>query len=167
MPLSSLEPRPTGRTRVAAATCRPGSPRPRPLTLTRLAALAAVPLLTIAACTTTGGLKRSTTAVQRARFEKFAGPPLTSFTYLGHYYAWTPLGAHQLVLWTTPEDAYLITVQPPCVGLDFTFGIRMSAFAHTVTRRIDAVMFKDQRCLIAQIRRINYRAMTREPHGSR
>lgn len=126
-------------------------------------ALLGLAAVSLAACESNGS-RGPATAEQRSQFEQFAGPPIESFTYLLHYYTWQPLGQLQLVLWTTINDAYLITVQPPCVGLDFTSRIHLTSAAHTVTRRIDAVTFGDQHCFITQIRPVNYLAMKRQYH---
>lgn len=127
--------------------------------------LAALALLCVTACGTTAVPKRPSSAEQVAQFRQFAGPPINGFTYLQHYYAWTPLGNLQLVIWTDINDAYLITVLPPCVGLDFTSGVDITNTAHTVTRGVDAVTFDHQYCLIKQIRYVNYLAMKRATHG--
>jgi hypothetical protein len=127
-------------------------------------ALIGLVLLSIAACGTTVWPRRPSSAQERANFARFAGPPINSFTYLLHYYAWTPLGHRQLVLWTDINDAYLITVLPPCVGLDFAYGVGVTSDAHMVTRGVDAITFDHQYCIISQIRHVNYLAMKRQLH---
>ncbi|HUN26237.1 MAG TPA: DUF6491 family protein [Steroidobacteraceae bacterium] len=98
-------------------------------------------------------------AERRADYAKYAGPPLESFTYLRHYYGWQPLGKLQLVVWTDIDDAYLIRVLPPCIGLDFVSGVGFTNQGGLVTRGVDAVTFGRQYCFIAQIRHVDYLAM--------
>lgn len=120
-------------------------------------------VLSFAACTTTPA-PPAATPQEQAEYLHFAGQPIDSFTYLEHYYSWKPLGQQQLVLWTDIDDAYLITVWPACVGLQYAFRIRLTSESHIVTRRIDAVTFGDQHCYITQIRPIDYRAMRQQYH---
>ena len=54
-----------------------------------------------------------------ARYEAYAGAPVKQFTWIGHYDSWEPIGTNQLVVWTTPFQAYLIKVAPPCDNLQF------------------------------------------------
>jgi hypothetical protein len=126
--------------------------------------LAGLALTVLAACSTAIP-KRVSVAERREQFLQYAGPPVDTFTYLGRYYAWRPLGKLQLVIWTTINDAYLITVLPPCVGLDFATGIRLTSTGHTVTRGIDAIEFDQQHCFISQIRPVDYLAMKKATHS--
>jgi Family of unknown function (DUF6491) len=119
----------------------------------------------LGACGTTVWTPRTPAGVRREQYLHYAGPPVDSFTYLRDYYAWTPIGNYQLVLWTTINDAYLITVMPPCVGLDFARGIHLTQTANTVTRGVDKILFQDQICFISQLRPVDYLAMKREVHA--
>ncbi len=139
------------------------STRSRAALLAR-ATLLGIGLLSVVACGTTVWPKRPSNAEQLAQFQQFAGPPINDFTYLLHYYAWKSLGNYQLVVWTTINDAYLLTVLPPCVGLDFTYDVHLTSAARTVTRGIDAVTFGRQYCIISQIRPVNYLAMKKQLH---
>jgi Family of unknown function (DUF6491) len=115
-------------------------------------------------CSTTVWTPRTPAAERREQYLHYAGPPVDSFTYLTDSYAFTTIGNYQLVLWTTINDAYLITVMPPCVGLDFARGIRLTQTANRVTRGVDKILFQDQICFISQLRPVDYLAMKREVH---
>ena len=142
--------------------------RSRILSLARIAMLAGLltgpGLLTglLGGCATTVVPKQVSDSERREQFLHYAGPPIESVTYLQHYYAWRPLGNLQLVLWTTINDAYLLSVLPPCVGLDFADGISVTSSSNTITRGVDAVRFDHQYCYISQIRHVDYEAMKRE-----
>ena len=69
---------------------------------------------------------------QLERYLRYAGPPVDHITYLGRYDGWESLGQYQLVVWTGINDAYLITVLPPCQDLQFTQRIGLTSTAHTV-----------------------------------
>ncbi len=100
----------------------------------------------------------------RDRYAAYAGPPLRSFTWLGRYDGWEPVGKDELVIFTTPNDAYLLKVWPPC---DMTFvinGIGLSSTGRTVTARLDSVIVNSRstgrwRCPIDEIRKIDYQRM--------
>jgi hypothetical protein len=100
----------------------------------------------------------------REQFLEYAGPPVDHFTWLGRYYGWKPLGKQQVVMWTSINDAYLLTVTPPCVGLDFESGIRLTSTARTVTRGVDGLLVQGQKCFITEIRPVDYLAMKKALH---
>src|SRR5262249_16591886 len=79
-------------------------------------------------------------AAQRAEYEAYAGAPVDQFTWLlGHYDSWQPIGTNELVVWTTPFQAYLIKVAPPCENLQFADRIGLTSAGNTVSARFDFV----------------------------
>jgi len=101
-----------------------------------------------------------TDAVARGNFLKYAGPPVESFTYLGHYNGFRTLGGRDVVVWTTVNDAWLITVMEPCPNLPYANGLGLtSANGATVTRSVDWVKFDHGRCRIETLRHVDYLAM--------
>ena len=141
-------------------------------------AAAAAVLALLAACTTTGPGAGSSTAAapdttgtpaeqaELARYLTYAGPPIPYFTWLGHFYSWQPLGQHTLVVFTLPNEAYLLKVWPPC-DLRFEFNaLGITSTAHTVYARSDSITTHSAgtgpgrwRCPIDEIRRIDYRRL--------
>jgi len=103
-------------------------------------------------------------AEKRAQFRAYAGPPLDRFVYLQHYTGWKRLGNGQVVLWTTINDAYLMTITLPCVGLDFVTNLRLTSTQNMVTSGIDSVIVQGQACRISEIRHVDYERMKRELH---
>jgi hypothetical protein len=99
---------------------------------------------------------------QASMYEQYAGPPVESFTYLGHYDSWTSIGNNQLVVWTTPNSAYLITVSPPCIQLPWVQHVGLTETTHTVTQRFDFVLAGHDRCWIKSIQPVNYLQMKRD-----
>jgi len=128
----------------------------------RATVLAGVALAALAACA--ANPKRPAPAEERAQFRQYAGPPIASFTYLGHYNGWRALGEGQVVLWTDINDAYLITVQLPCVDLEFESMLRLSSAQHMVTSGIDSVLVHRQACRVTEIRHVDYLKMKQELH---
>jgi hypothetical protein len=99
---------------------------------------------------------------QAALYEQYAGPPVDGFTYLGRYDSWTSIGRYQLVVWTTPNNAYLITVRPPCTDLPFAQHVGLTQTAHTVTQKFDFDLDGRERCWIQSIQPVNYLQMKRD-----
>lgn len=100
-------------------------------------------------------------APTRETFLQYAGPPIESFTYLGRYSGFRTLGGQDVVIWTTINDAYLIKVLEPCVGLPFANRVALSSSSRTVTRSVDWLLVDNDRCRIDTIRYIDYGAMKR------
>ncbi len=104
-----------------------------------------------------------------ARYTAYAGPPLPSFTWLGHFYSWESLGKDQLVVFTLPNEAYLLKVWPPC-DLRFVIdAIGITSTAHTVYAHADSITVNAAgtgpgrwHCPIDEIRRIDYPRMRAE-----
>ena len=119
------------------------------------AALAVIALL--GACS--GVPPRQDPEAVRARYASYAGDPLDRITWLGRFDSWESLGNNQLLLFTTPNDAYLLAVTPPCTDLPFVQNIGLTSTGSTVTARLDSVIVKSWRCQIAEIRRVDYKRM--------
>lgn len=96
---------------------------------------------------------------QRARYESYAGAPVESFTWLGRYDSWQSIGTNEVVVWTTPFQAYLIKVAPPCDNLQFANRIGLTSTASTVSARFDFVKVGRWRCPIQEIRPVDYQRM--------
>ena len=131
-------------------------------------------LLILSGCTSTQPAATGSGAApereQRAlaRYSAYAGPPLSSFTWLGHFYSWEALGKDRLAVYTTPSDAYLLKVAPPC---DLRFAINrvgLTSTASTVTRGLDSVVVDNAaagapwQCPIEEIRQVDVRRMRAE-----
>ena len=99
---------------------------------------------------------------ERDRYHQYAGAPIPQFTYLGRYDGWTPIDRYELVVWTTINDAYLITVLPPCEDLLFTNHIGLTQTAHTVSQRFDFVKVHGMNCFIKSIQPIDYLKMKQD-----
>jgi hypothetical protein len=101
---------------------------------------------------------------QRSRYVAYAGAPIDKFTWLGRYDSWQPIGTNELVVWTTPFQAYLIKVAPPCDNLEFVNHIGLTSTSNTVAARFDFVKVDRWRCPIQEIRPIDYQRMRQDMH---
>ena len=109
-----------------------------------------------------GITRRERDQQQLDRYLRYAGPPVDRITYLGHYDNWQSVSRYQLVLWTNINDAYLITVQPPCEDLPFAQRIGLTQTSHTIYQRFDFVLVNHWKCQISEIRPIDYLQMKRD-----
>lgn len=134
-----------------------GITRVRPLGIFLLSAILAALL---AACSSIPREQRE--QQQLAEYLQYAGPPVDQFTWLGHYYGWQSLSQTQLIVWTTPNDAYMITVIPPCTDLPFAQRIGLTSTTRTVSARFDSVLVRHWRCQIREIRPIDYLRMKKD-----
>ena len=128
----------------------------------RLAAVAALAAL-LAAC---AGIPLHVSDQEvRDRYDAYSGEPIDHFTWLDrHFDSWQPIGRYELVLFTSPSDAYLIKVFPPCENLQFANTVGITSTADTVSSRFDSVIVSRfpgwrDRCQIEEIRRVDYRRM--------
>ena len=123
--------------------------------LARIAAAAALALL--GACASGIELRQSQV---RDRYREYAGQPIDHFTWLGRFDSWEPIARDELVVFTTPWDAYLLKVWPNCDDLLFVRErIGLTSTGGTVYARGDYVRAGRWRCPISEIRPIDYRRM--------
>jgi hypothetical protein len=104
---------------------------------------------------------------QLDRYLRYAGDPVDHITYLGHYDNWQSVSRYQVVLWTNINDAYLITVRPPCEDLQFAQRIGITQTASTISSRFDAVLVKHWRCQVSEIRPIDYLRMKQDQRAEK
>jgi hypothetical protein len=96
------------------------------------------------------------------RFEKYAGDPVEQFQFWS-LYKWQLVGPNKVVVWPTINDAYLLTVDDPCPGLEWANGIGVtSKQRHLVSRKFDYVTYGKGRCQISEIRPIDYKTMLKD-----
>ena len=132
---------------------------PRLLSVALLFATLWSATLLLSACS--GIARRQDGQPQLDRYLRYAGAPIDRFTYLGRYDSWQGLSRNQLVVWTSMNDAYLLTVADICTGLQFAQRIGISSTGGTVSR-LEAVTFDHQSCPISEIRPVDYRKMRQD-----
>ncbi len=100
------------------------------------------------------------------RHERFAAEPVKEIRNF-RLYRWKPLGETALAIWANPGRLYLVEVDAPCNGLDWTRTIRVSSTARVISSRFDAVEFGSQRCQIVRIRPVDEKGMWAERRRER
>jgi hypothetical protein len=94
-------------------------------------------VLVCAGCST---LARKPPDAKRAFYASHAGPPVPSFRSLGRFDNWEPLGRDALVVWTRPNEAWLLELYGPCDGLDFSIAIALTDHVGRVEAGMDDVL---------------------------
>lgn len=96
------------------------------------------------------------------RFMKYAGDPIEEFQFWS-LYKWQLVGPEKVVVWSTINDAYLISVEEPCPGLEWakTIGVT-SKQRNLVSSKFDYVTYGKGRCEIREIRPLDYRQMLKD-----
>lgn len=111
------------------------------------------------ACASLGPRERM--AARLAEYERHAGAPVESFKFWD-LDRWEVLGREQLVVWTRPNEAWLLTVDAPCNDLEWAHSIGLTSSVGHVHRRFDSVVLKNYRCRIKEIRPVDGRALKAE-----
>jgi hypothetical protein len=123
--------------------------------------LAAV--LASACVTSIDGIERSRADRLLYKYEPYLGEPVDSFTALQHD-SWQPISRTQLVLWTTINDAYLLTVSNMCPELPFAETVGVSTTTGSIST-FDYIIVRTDRCRIEQIQPIDVERMRADRHA--
>jgi hypothetical protein len=115
--------------------------------------------IALAACASTSPREREEAAL--SRYSAFAGEPVSSF-HLRLMREWVSLGSTHLAVYTSVNEAWLLEVEQPCHGLDFTRAVQLTSTGSRVYSRFDSVRFEHQICRIREIRKVDVRAMKAE-----
>ncbi len=84
----------------------------------------------------------------------FTGPPIQEF-HFWDLYSWEAVGPHQVVLWSTPWEAYFVTVGSPCFNLEWTNRLGVTSSAGTISHFEFVLVGHHERCQIIEIRPID------------
>ena len=99
-----------------------------------------------------------------ARYTAYAGPPIPSFTWLGRFDSWEPLGKDHVLVYTRPNEAYLLALRGPC-DVRFAQGpIGITSTNDTVYAGLDSILVNSGpggkwQCPIDEIRPLDVRGM--------
>lgn len=95
-------------------------------------------------------------AAEHARFDAYAGKPVSQFTWITLNRSTQPIWTNQLVAWTDINQAYLITVAQPCPNLMLADYVVISSTGETVSARADHVSARGRTCEIQTIQPVDY-----------
>jgi Family of unknown function (DUF6491) len=125
---------------------------------TLLAVLVAAALA--AGCASQNGLEKSKGERVLAKYEPFVGEPVNSFTAFRQH-SWQPVSRSQLILWTSINDAYLLSVSNNCPDMMFANAVSVSSTGSSISTH-DFVNVRGDRCRIEKIQPIDVRAWRRD-----
>ncbi len=117
--------------------------------------LLALALVAAVASGCASGLSRSSGDQVLERYEPYIGEPIRGFTAF-RMQSWQPVSRTQLILWTSINDAYLLTVSNNCPELMFTESVQVTSTASGVST-LDQVRVGSDRCPIEKIQPIDIR----------
>lgn len=96
------------------------------------------------------------------RYKQYAGEPIDEFPMF-RMWKWQVVGPERIVIWSTINDAYLVRVEKPCVRLEWTHAVVVTQkMRQKVSKKFDYVVFGNQRCKIAEILPVDYKAMLKD-----
>ena len=97
-----------------------------------------------------------------ARYKQYAGAPIDEFPMF-RMWKWQVVGPERIIIWSTINDAYLVRVEKPCVRLEWTHAVVVTQkMRQKVSKKFDYVVFGNQRCKIAEILPVDYKAMLKD-----
>ena len=108
---------------------------------------------------TTGYAEEGTTKGEKLykQYEPYLGEPVKSFPAMQKD-SWQQISRTQLVLYTTINQAYLITVDNNCPELPVAQTIGVTSTTSSITT-FDSVLVRNDRCQIKQIQPIDVKRM--------
>lgn len=72
------------------------------------------------------------------------------------------MGRDRLVVWTGLNEAYLLSIAGPCNDLPFATRIAIKTRGSTLGRGDSVIVGRGQRCMITELRAIDYRKMKQD-----
>jgi hypothetical protein len=121
--------------------------------------LAATALL--ASCSATRAMVRGD-AAEHARFNAYAGKPISEFMWVTPRHARSAIWSNQLIAWANINTVYLITVAQPCPDLMTSPTIGISSTVGWVRAHTSYVYSHGQPCRIQSIQPVHYLRMQRD-----
>jgi hypothetical protein len=110
-----------------------------------------------AGCATLQAAQPTPADVQRlAEVRAIAGPPVSSFRFM-RMTSFEPIGLADVLIFTTPREAWLLHLDGQCRNLDFDPFVGLTSHMHRVSTLTDSVIVRDNPipCRIEQIRPVD------------
>jgi hypothetical protein len=95
-----------------------------------------------------------------ARYSAYTGEPVPQVNSYTHFDSWTPIDNEHVIIHTNVNEAYLLTLAPPCIDLPFAtrLGVK-TRFSHRIESGFDSIRVGRENCRILEIRPLNYKQM--------
>jgi Family of unknown function (DUF6491) len=108
-----------------------------------------------------GSMARRQSQPSLERYRHYAGPPIQRSSYRDSYDGWQAVADYQWAVFVA-NDAYLLSVAPPCAQLPFAQHVRLRSASSGTVSRYDYAVFDQQKCLIDEIRQVDDRRMQQD-----
>ena len=99
-----------------------------------------------------------------AKYQPYIGETVSQYTRYTHNDGWTAVDNEHVVVHTNVNDAYMLTVAPPCMNLPFA-GIAIGVterFPNVVASGFDSIRVRGESCRILKIQKVDYKGMQTE-----
>ncbi len=113
-------------------------------------------LFVLLLATSASAQTRDTQEKALSEYLPYAGEPVDRFQFWD-LQRWELVGDYKVVVWPRLNEAYLLTVDPPCQDLPWAQKIGVTSTAHSVSKRFDSVVVGKFKCRINEIRPIDYK----------
>lgn len=96
----------------------------------------------------------------------YAGEPVDRFQFL-NLIQWELVGRDKVIVWPRLNQAFLITVDMPCMDLEWAKSIALTSSARSVSARFDSVKTGKDTCRINEIRPIDIKKYRQDREGAK
>jgi hypothetical protein len=96
-----------------------------------------------------------------ARYQPYIGETVSQYSRYTRDDGWVDVDNEHVIVTTNVNDAYMLTVAPPCMNLPFA-GVRIGVterFPNVVSSGFDSVLVRGERCRILKIQKVDYKRM--------
>jgi hypothetical protein len=114
----------------------------------------------LAACTSTRDFEQKQKEAF-ARYQPYLGETVSQYNRYTHDDGWVPVDNEHVVVTTNVNDAYMLTVAPPCINLPFAnvaIGVT-ERFPNVVSSGFDSIRVRGESCRILKIQKVDYKRM--------
>jgi hypothetical protein len=98
---------------------------------------------------------------QFARYAPYLGEEVSQYNRYTRNDSWSPVDNEHVIVTTNVNDAYMLTVAPPCINLPFAnvaIGVT-ERFPNVVASGFDSIRVRGESCRILKIQKIDYKRM--------
>ena len=96
-----------------------------------------------------------------ARYQPYLGETVSQYSRYTRNDGWSPVDNEHVVVTTNVNDAYFLTVAPPCMNLPFA-GVAIGVterFPNVVASGFDSIRVRGESCRILKIQKLDYKRM--------
>jgi hypothetical protein len=96
-----------------------------------------------------------------ARYTPYLGETVSQYNRYTRNDGWIPVDNEHVIVTTNVNDAYMLTVAPPCINLPFAnvaIGVT-ERFPNVVSSGFDSIRVRGESCRILKIQKLDYKRM--------